>query len=245
MDRRKFIKNSLGLLGACAFPSTAFGSSDFYIDDKSLFDSTFSKLKAVQSHIGFGYFNIISFDEVLKIARNSKIGAFNTAQINFMDFMFSEDPKKYGFYGRKTCDRLTSAINKKDIVKIPRTGNYLFKGLPYDVYTRLVKDVGDTLFLTSGVRSVPKQMYLYMNKIKNSSYNISKASFSLAPPAHSYHSIGDFDVGKHGFGALNFTEEFIKTDEFKKLIELEYVSIRYTKKNLDGVRFEPWHVQIN
>ncbi|HDX6240622.1 TPA: hypothetical protein RPW09_000441 [Campylobacter fetus subsp. venerealis] len=117
MDRRKFIKNSLGLLGACAFPSTAFGSSDFYIDDKSLFDSTFSKLKAVQSHIGFGYFNIISFDEVLKIARNSKIGAFNTAQINFMDFMFSEDPKKYGFYGRKTCDRLTSAINKKISLK--------------------------------------------------------------------------------------------------------------------------------
>lgn len=248
MHRREFIKDSfLALVGVSLFPSFAFGSSDEFVasDEIATFNSVFAKLKSVQNEVGFGKFNIISFDEVLVAAKySSRIEKFSQVELNLIEKLYGEDPSKYGFYGNKTCSSLTEAINQKDIIKIPLTGHYLFKGLAHQAYENLLRDVGSSLFLTSGVRSVSKQLFLYMNKIKNSGYNITKASKSLAPPAHSYHSIGDFDVGKKGFGALNFTEEFIRTEEFKKLISLKYVSIRYTKKNLDGVRFEPWHVQV-
>jgi len=74
--------------------------------------------------------------------------------------------------------------------------------------------------------------------------NLSKASRSLAPPGHSYHGIGDFDVGKVGFGRKNFSEEFARTDEFHRLVELGYVDIRYPRDNLFGVRYEPWHIKV-
>ena len=73
---------------------------------------------------------------------------------------------------------------------------------------------------------------------------ITTASRSLVPPAYSYHSIGDFDVGKRGWGHENFTANFARTQEFWSLQKLPYISMRYTVGNADGVRFEPWHVQI-
>ena len=133
---------------------------------------------------------------------------------------------------------------KKETVKIPLTGHYLFKGESLESYHRLVKDVGPSIILTSGIRSIPKQMDLFFSKIKSCNGNISLASKSIAPPACSYHSIGDFDVGKKGWGYLNFTEKFAHTEEFWKLQKLDYVSTRYTVNNKDGVRFEPWHIEI-
>jgi len=98
--------------------------------------------------------------------------------------------------------------------------------------------------LTSGIRSVVKQTHLFLAKTIQSKGNMSRASRSLAPPGHSYHGIGDFDVGKVGFGRKNFSEEFARTDEFMKLVELGYVDIRYPKDNLYGVRYEPWHIKV-
>jgi LAS superfamily LD-carboxypeptidase LdcB len=86
-------------------------------------------------------------------------------------------------------------------------------------------------------------MNLYFNKIKRTGGNINLASKSLAPAWYSYHTIGDFDVGKKGWGYKNFTASFITTKEFWRLRRLSYVSIRYTLNNKDGVRFEPWHVK--
>ena len=54
----------------------------------------------------------------------------------------------------------------------------------------------------------------------------------------------DFDVGKIGFGRKNFTEAFATTDEFKKLVDLGYVEIRYPEGNTFGVRYEPWHIKV-
>jgi LAS superfamily LD-carboxypeptidase LdcB len=98
--------------------------------------------------------------------------------------------------------------------------------------------------LTSGVRNVVKQLSLYISKIKSLNGNLSKASTIIAPPAYSYHTISDFDIGKKGWGNRNFTAEFAKTKEFKQMIKLDYISIRYTINNKDGVRFEPWHVKV-
>ena len=80
--------------------------------------------------------------------------------------------------------------------------------------------------------------------IDKSNLNISKASFSIAPPAYSYHSISDFDVGKVGWGWKNFTASFAQTTEFSKIRHLNYVGIRYRLYNQYGVRFEPWHIKV-
>ena len=100
------------------------------------------------------------------------------------------------------------------------------------------------MVLTSGIRSVVKQVYLFMNKAAKVDGNLSLASFSLAPPGHSYHAVGDFDVGKKGFGHKNFSEAFAQTDEFKRLIDLGYLDIRYPQQNPFGVRYEPWHIKV-
>lgn len=85
--------------------------------------------------------------------------------------------------------------------------------------------------------------YFYQN-LKKSDANLSLASRSLAPPGHSYHGIGDFDVGKKDFGKLNFTSRFAETKEYQRLIELKYIDLRYTKNNQVGVRYEPWHIKV-
>jgi len=105
-------------------------------------------------------------------------------------------------------------------------------------------DIGKTIILTSGVRATMKQLSLHLDKIKSEHGNITVASRSLVPPAYSYHSVGDFDVGKKGWGHQNFTANFARTEEFWNLQKLSYVSMRYTIGNGDGVRFEPWHVKI-
>jgi LAS superfamily LD-carboxypeptidase LdcB len=112
------------------------------------------------------------------------------------------------------------------------------------MYEKLRKRVGDQLYLTSGIRGVVKQFLLFLDKAHNNNGNLSLASRSLAPPGYSYHGIADFDVGQTGFGALNFTGKFTTTEVFKKLEDMDYVTIRYPKDNLKGVRFEPWHIKV-
>jgi hypothetical protein len=249
LDRRKFL--SFGMLGAC---SLSFGNAfkkeplkDIYLEGK-MYDALYalrSRLKKVQRYVGYGTFNYISMDKVLFYARNvASIGAFTKEELFLIEMFFYEDPKKYGFYGKKTIDSLTTVIKEKDIVKIAGTGHYLFKGKPLEDYDRLLKDVGHDITLTSGIRSVPKQMYLYVNKILQLQGNISAAAKIIAPPRYTYHAISDFDVGKKGFGVANFSEKFTTTQEYKELIKLDYVSIRYVKNNKDGVRYEPWHIEV-
>lgn len=214
-------------------------------EQKDSFLNVQRKIELVKRHVGHGNFNILSYDNMLKIAaRVSKIGRFTPQELDFIEEVFYADPSEHGFYGVRTVASLTSDINKKDVIKIPYTGHYLFRGHSQKLYGRAVSDVGSSLILTSGVRGIPKQMNLYFNKIKRTRGNISLASVSLAPPAYSYHSIGDFDVGKKGWGYKNFTRYFARTEEFWRLRQLSYISMRYTINNKDGVRFEPWHIEI-
>ncbi len=214
-------------------------------DQKSTFLSVCYKLDKIKKYVGYANFNLISFDDALKVAKRvSKIGEFTKQELDFIEEIFYQDPSFHGFYGKRICNSLTHRISKKDVSKIPHTGHYLFKGHSEESYIRVIKDVGESLILTSGVRNVVKQMNLYFNKIKQCDGNISLASHSLAPPGYSYHTIGDFDVGKKGWGYKNFTVSFVRTKEFWRLKRLPYISMRYTINNKDGVRFEPWHVKI-
>ena len=229
-------------------------ASDLFADDndvyltheefKTLLDVD-RRLKRVKKHVGFAHFNLISFDKVLFFARNySHIGAFTKEEIAFIEKLFYEDPNKYGFFGVKTCMNITHEINTKDVEKIPHTGHYLFKGKSKEDYKRIISDVGDTLTLTSGIRNVVKQLSLYINKIKGCKGNMTKATIQLAPPAYSYHTISDFDVGRKDWGYKNFTADFATTAEFRRMKKLPYIGMRYTRNNKDGVRFEPWHVEV-
>jgi len=247
MRRRTF----LGLIAASsvsAMANTQKHNDDvvWLRDDQvAPFMHVHKKIELVKRYVGFGNFNILSFDDMLKVAaRYSRIGAFTPIELAFIEEIFYADPKEHGFYGKRTMQTLTTNINKKDVMKIPHTGHYLFLGHSDESYNRVLADVGKSLILTSGVRGIPKQMNLYFKKIKSTKGNITLASRSLAPPAYSYHSIGDFDVGKKGWGYKNFTVSFARTKEFWRLQKLPYISMRYTINNKDGVRFEPWHVKI-
>ncbi len=221
--------------------------SDILIED-NVYDSFLSvrkKLNLVQKHIGYGNFNIISFDEMLKIAKYSNnIDVFTKKELDFLESIFYYDPSVHGFYGERISKNITDIINKKEVKKIPHTGHYLFKGEPEKIYYQMVKDIGDSLTLTSGVRSIVKQTKLFLDKVYSVEGNLTVASKSLAPPAYTYHSIADFDVGKKGFGKSNFSSRFALTDEFFKMRKLKYIDMRYTVNNKDGVRYEPWHVKI-
>lgn len=245
MQRRTFIK-----LGALAFVTSAkcepmLTNRVLNDRDKSIAYSISNKIENVKKHVGFGNFSIISFDEMIKVAKHMKSGsAFTKNELQMMDDFFYESPAYYGFYGKRTCKDITKIISKKEIVKIPHTGHYLYKDTPLSDYERILKDVGKTIVLTSGVRGVVKQMSLFFAKIKSCDGDVTLAAHSIAPPGYSYHSIGDFDVGKKGWGAKNFTASFARTKEFWKLRKLSYISMRYKINNLDGVRFEPWHIKI-
>jgi len=222
-------------------------SEDVFLttEKKALFQTTLKRILRVKKVIGYANFNLISFDDMLVYAhRYPQIGRFTKPELALIDEIFFYDANKYGFHGDKVIKELTSKINKKETIKIAGSGHYLFQGDALKKFENLKNDVGPDLILTSGVRSIVKQLQLFLSKLDSSKGNLSLASRSLAPPGHSYHGIGDFDVGKKGFGILNFTSEFSNTNEYKKLIELKYVDLRYTKDNQIGVRYEPWHIKV-
>ena len=194
---------------------------------------------------GDANFSIMSFDEALNFAKNhSKIEPFGKEEISLMERLFAHNARDYGFYGEKQATDINDIIDRRDIYKVPYSGNFLFKGLSLDKFVQIRKDMGENLILTSGIRSVVKQFSLFINKALRFDGNLSLASRSLAPPGYSYHATGDFDVGQRGFGPGNFTEDFLDTPIYKNLSKRGYVEYRYGRDNLLGVRFEPWHIKV-
>ena len=182
----------------------------------------------------------------IKISRNyPRVGRFTREELTFLEMIFYFDAAHYGFFGEKPLQNLTDRIQRRKVVKVPYTGNYLYKGLPLETYKKVRRDLGREVILTSGIRSVIKQFLLFLNKAYKHNGNLSLASRSLAPPGYSYHGIGDFDVGQVGLGADNFTKRFTTTRVYRKLKDLGYINIRYVEDNMLGVRFEPWHIKVS
>lgn len=226
----------------------AIFASDIYLAPKyeTVLLKTARHLSRVESYMGHGNFNLMSFDEMLQAGRNfSRIGEFERDELDFLEEIFFANPHRYGFFGKKISLDITDHIPRRDVAKIPASGHFLLKGESLNLYNKLKADVGDDLILTSGVRSNVKQMHLFLAKAIEANGNLSRASRSLAPPGHSYHGIGDFDIGKIGLGERNFTADFSQTPEYQKIARLGYVDIRYPTDNLFGVRFEPWHIKIS
>jgi len=207
--------------------------------------SCVKRLKNLQRTVGHGNFYILNLDGAIKIARKySRVGPFTRAELDFLEKIFYEDSIAYGFLGEKPLKRITDRIRRRQVVKVPGTGNYLYKGVPLETYQRIKRDVGDQAILTSGVRSIMKQFLLFLNKAQRTEGNLSLASRSLAPPGYSFHGVSDFDMGQVGLGIANFSLRFMGTDVYKRLRDLDYISLRYPEGNLLGVRFEPWHIRV-
>jgi len=214
-------------------------------EDKALLHSVHLRLKNLQSQIGYGHFNVLNFDDALLFAKRFQvIGKFTKAELDFIEKVFTTKAADYGFYGEKVIASLTDKVKKQHTFKVPHTGHYLFKEQSFQYYKKLRDNVGEGIILTSGIRSNVKQLHLFLAKVVRVKGNLSRASRSLAPPGYSYHGIGDFDVGRKGWGGKNFTNAFSQTDEFKRMQDLGYVTIRYDEGNNLGVRFEPWHIKV-
>lgn len=273
MDRRSFLKTIATGLVAAGSPELALAGRDMdkigdrhvkdyltkiknynhhFEDDVILNAREFKLLKQVanrltriQRTVGYANFSLIDIDYAMRIARNySRVGDFPREEIEFLERVFYTNANDYGFFGEKVITHFTESVSSRDTKKISGSGHYLFRGKPEKLYKKISKDLNHNVVLTSGVRGLVKQMHLFLKKAVDSKGNLSMASRSLAPPGHSFHGIGDFDVGKRGFGYRNFTEDFAHTDEFKRLSDLGYINIRYHEKNPFGVRFEPWHIKV-
>ena len=223
-------------------------ADDVRIDDNLYvtFESTVMRLRRLQKLVGHGNYNIMNFADGLTLARNySRVGKFTKQELSFMEHTFYADGERYGFLGQKPIKEITDQVNKKEVAKIPRSGNYLYKDRSVELFDEIRKELGDQVILTSGIRGVMKQFLLFLNKVHSNDGNLSLASRSLAPPGYSFHGNGDFDVGQKGYGKLNFTGAFTESDVYKRLAELGYLKLRYPADNQLGVRYEPWHIKIS
>ena len=195
--------------------------------------------------IGYGNFSILGYDDAVRFAKNNQIvGNFTESELALLEMIFYRDAAEYGFLGKKQITDLDQVIKKSDTRKVPRSGNYLFRGESLAKYEKIKGDMGEEVLLTSGIRGVVKQFYLFLNKAFRHDGNLSLASRSLAPPGYSYHATGDFDIGQRGLGSSNFSEQFTETHVFKQLAKQGYVDYRYQRDNMLGVRYEPWHVKL-
>lgn len=222
-------------------------SGDVYLPQERYrrLESSVNRMKRLQQVVGYANFHLLNFDSARSIARATpSIGAFTGDEIDFLEMIFYEDAALLGFLDKKPLKNLTDLIHDRDVIKVPYTGHYLYKGQPMETYKKIKKVIGDQVILTSGVRGVVKQFLLFLNKAYAHEGNLSLASRQLAPPGYSFHGTGDFDVGQVGFGTYNFTEYFINSDVYRKLEGLGYLSLRYPQDNLLGVRFEPWHIKV-
>lgn len=222
-------------------------SNDLYLDRKRmpLLKSTLDRLTRVQNTVGHGFFSLISIDKAINTAeKHVSIGAFTKEELDFLEMLFYKDGALYGFLGEKPLYKFTDTVPVDNALKIAGTGNYLFKGSSVELYKTIRNAIGPDLILTSGIRSVTKQFMLFLNKAMICNGNLSMASRSLAPPGYSYHAVGDFDVGQVGFGKGNFSSRFTETPVFRQLVESGFATLRYTRTNNFGVRFEPWHIKV-
>ena len=255
--RRDFLIKSalLSIAGASSLAADALDnlsiitekSTDIYLSQEDFITLSLlrERFKRLKKFVGYANFNIISYNSALYYARNySAVGKFTPEEVYLMERFFYEDPTRYGFYGERTVENISDSIKRSDLQKISRSGHFIFKGPSLDSYNRLQVDV-DTkdIILTSGVRSVVKQMRLFVDKLYRNKGNLTKTTNAIAPPAYSYHSTGDYDLGKKGFGYDNFTPRFALTKEYSELKKLSYIEMRYTLLNNDGVRYEPWHIK--
>jgi len=222
-------------------------ADDVYLspDQRAVMPATLARLNRVQRHFGHGYFNILGFNQLLKsAAATTGIERFTVEEMGLLQWLFYQDAASYGFMGERVVKDLLADLRPSLLHYEAQSGQYLYKRRAKPLFDRMRADIGTDLILTSGVRGVPKQSALFLTKLIACDGNVSMASRSLAPPGYSFHFSGDFDVGSRQLAGENFSRAFARSEVYRKMQRLPYVTLRYPDQNQAGVRFEPWHVKV-
>lgn len=215
------------------------------VDQRAVIPSTLARLNRVQRHFGHGYFNILGFNQLLKSAAvTTGIERFTVAEMSLLQWVFYQDATSYGFMGQRVAKDLLADLRPSLLHYDALSGQYLYKRRAKPLFDRMRADIGPDLILTSGVRGIPKQSVLFLAKLIACDGNMSMASRSLAPPGYSFHFSGDFDVGSTQLAGENFSRAFARSEVYRRMQRLPYVTLRYPDQNRVGVRFEPWHVKV-
>jgi hypothetical protein len=222
--------------------------TDIFLDKEEFFvlKRLSRRLNRAQKIIGYMNFSILDFPMLIKYSKNyPAIGKFTDSEVALVEELVFRSATEYGFFGDKLIYNINDKIPKQHLSKMSNSGQYLYKSQAQKLFKQIQDEVGEKVILTSGVRGLMKQLQLFAAKAVKTGGNLSRASRSLAPPGHSYHGVGDFDIGDIGLGKLNFTEKFSETDIYKKLVDLGFIKIRYDTNNKFGVRYEPWHIKVS
>ena len=222
-------------------------ADDVYLspDQRAVMPTTLARLNRVQRHFGHGYFNILGFNQLLKsAAATTGIERFTVEEMGLLQWLFYQDAASYGFMGQRVVNDLLVDLRPSLLHYNAQSGQYLYKRLAKPLFDRMRADIGTDLILTSGVRGIPKQCALFLTKLIACEGNVSMASRSLAPPGYSFHFSGDFDVGSSQLAGENFSRAFARSEVYRKMQRLPYITLRYPDQNQAGVRFEPWHVKV-
>jgi hypothetical protein len=215
-------------------------------NQRAVIPATIARLGRIQRHFGHGYFNILGFNQLLKSAAATiGIGRFTVEEMGLLQWLFYQDAATYGFMGERVVNDLLADMRPSLLHYDTQSGQYLYKRRSKPLFDRMRADIGSDLILTSGVRVIPKQSALFLAKLIACDGNVSMASRSLAPPGYSFHFSGDFDVGSAQLAGENFSRAFSRSEVYRMMQRLPYVTLRYPDQNQAGVRFEPWHVKVN
>ena len=175
LDRERLVEKAVNF--DMNFPDDIYTSAEEY----ALLISVTSRLERAQAYIGHANFSLLSVDELRRYAKNvSSIGEFTPREMEFIEQIFSFNATQYGFLGERINTRLTEGINRNDVIKVPGSGQYLFKGKSEQLFLQIQNDIGTSVQLTSGIRSVVKQLHLFLAKAIVTEGNLSRASRSLA-----------------------------------------------------------------
>ena len=214
-------------------------SNDLYVrnSEREIFNSSYKKLSTLLYRVGYVKFS------ALDITQASALVSFSNDEMDYLKQLFTFDASKYGFYGDKPLAHFEVRVPTSNLTQA--NGILCFDGKTLDKFKKVKEAIGDDVYMTSGIRSVVKQTYLFMNKTRQCNYNLSMASRTVAPPGYSYHGVGDFDIGSKRLSLTqNFTDRFADTDVFKQAVKDKFISLRYGLENRLGVRYEPWHVKV-
>ncbi len=209
------------------------------------------------------YLSGIPEDRKVIIDYNDLKKNFNFLENDFIDRLYSIDPKTVGFNGPKYKTGTAENLVKIESYKFTQNGKVVRESgvqyVPKHVYDDFVKmsaeiqmGLNKIIHIDSGFRSSGRQAYLFMkNLVGEYNYSIEETAKWSAMPGYSEH--GDpvntavdiaNDEGINGFSNNQNPEDFEKLDEYKWLLEnagkFNFI-LSYPRDNKLGVGFEPWH----
>jgi len=251
VNRRHFLLTGIGACAICtgragAAPRDPLPPSLLERDRLPTLANLAARLHRLRQLVGYARFNLVDLDQARKLARRyQRVGAFEADELALLEHFFHTDPAPWGFHGPRVSDDLAQRIDDSEVSKIRGSGHYLYRGAAERLFARLQCDIGEELLLTSGVRNHLKQAQLFCDRLLATDGDYAAATHWVAPPGHSYHASGDFDVGVAGLGGANFTDAFLDTDAARHIARLDYAVQRYPADNPWGVAHEPWHIQVS